>query len=86
MSELSSPLSLCLRLNSALFTGECGTNPVDQWQIRQALKERFPTKAWVDVFSKADLLQQVFYEAEPQSHSKELTDVSTMTNDDHSQS
>lgn len=32
----------------------------DQWRIRSELRQRFPGKPWVDVLSKADLLQPVF--------------------------
>ena len=32
----------------------------DQWRIRSELRARFPDKPWVDVLSKADLLQAVF--------------------------
>jgi GTPase Era involved in 16S rRNA processing len=46
------------------LTGDCGTNVGDQWAIRAELRARFPGKAWVDVLSKADLLQPVFEEAD----------------------
>ena len=36
----------------------------DQWAVRQELRERFPNKPWLDVFSKADLLHQVFSAAD----------------------
>ena len=45
-------------------TGDCGMKPIDQWRIRQALKAQFPGKAWMDVFSKSDLLQETFAEAD----------------------
>lgn len=45
------------------LTEECGTSVADQWLIRQELKQRFPDKPWVDVLSKADLLQDVWEEA-----------------------
>jgi nucleolar GTP-binding protein len=32
----------------------------DQWLIRAELKSRFPNKPWVDVLSKADLLEPVW--------------------------
>ena len=41
------------------LTEECGTSVSDQWAIRQEVKERYPEKFWVDVFSKADLLEEV---------------------------
>lgn len=46
------------------LTGQCGTTPADQWAIRGALKADFSNKPWVDVFSKADLLVDVFGEAD----------------------
>ena len=36
----------------------------DQWRIRSELRQRFPDKPWVDVLSKADLLQPVFAAAD----------------------
>ena len=55
---------------AALFvmdlTGECGTSVDKQWRIRADLKARFPHKAWLDVLSKADLLEDVFAAAEQQ--------------------
>jgi GTP1/Obg family GTP-binding protein len=45
------------------LTEECGTSVADQWLIRHELKQRFPDKPWVDVLSKADLLQDVWQEA-----------------------
>lgn len=42
------------------LTGDCGTSVADQWAIRQHLRERFPTKLWLDVLSKADLLKEDF--------------------------
>jgi nucleolar GTP-binding protein len=45
------------------LTGHCGTSPADQWRIRGELKGRFEGKSWVDVFSKADLLTDVFEQA-----------------------
>jgi nucleolar GTP-binding protein len=46
------------------LTGECGTSLLHQWKIRQELKERFPGKIWIDVFSKADLLLADFAAAD----------------------
>lgn len=48
------------------LTEECGTSVADQWLIRQELKQRFPSKPWVDVLSKADLLQVVWQEVKQQ--------------------
>jgi GTPase Era involved in 16S rRNA processing len=45
------------------LTEECGTSVADQWLIRHELKQRFPDKPWVDVLSKADLLQDIWQEA-----------------------
>lgn len=42
------------------LTGECGTTVTDQWAIRAELKRRFPTKPWIDVLSKADMLGSEF--------------------------
>jgi nucleolar GTP-binding protein len=54
--------------SSVLFvadlTEECGTSVADQWAIRCELRARFPAKPWVDVLSKADLLQDVWRQAE----------------------
>ncbi len=41
------------------LTGQCGTSPSVQWQIRADLRSRFPDKPWLDVFTKQDLLQDV---------------------------
>ena len=38
------------------LTGQCGTSVAAQWDIRQDLKQAFPAKPWLDVFTKADLL------------------------------
>ena len=46
------------------LTGDCGTSVAHQWLIREELRARFPDKAWLDVLSKADLLQTVFAEAD----------------------
>lgn len=43
-------------------TEECGTSISEQWEIYQELRARYPTKPWVDVISKADLLQQEIQE------------------------
>eukprot|EP00879_Flechtneria_rotunda_P031545 GHRR01034468.1.p1 GENE.GHRR01034468.1~~GHRR01034468.1.p1 ORF type:complete len:187 (+),score=108.74 GHRR01034468.1:146-706(+) len=48
------------------LTEECGTSVADQWMIRQGLKSRFPDKPWVDVLSKADLLQEVWQQVDQQ--------------------
>lgn len=45
------------------LTGHCGTSLADQWKIRGELKGRFEGKPWVDVFSKADLLTDMFEQA-----------------------
>lgn len=45
------------------LTEECGTSVLEQWLIRQELKQRFPGKPWVDVLSKADLLEDVWQAA-----------------------
>ena len=41
------------------LTEECGCSVQDQWGVRCELKRRFPAKAWLDVFSKADMLHTV---------------------------
>ena len=41
------------------LTGQCGTSPSTQWQIRADLRARFPDKPWLDVFTKQDLLLEV---------------------------
>jgi nucleolar GTP-binding protein len=38
------------------LTAECGTSVQNQLEIRKDVKERFPDKPWIDVFSKADQL------------------------------
>ncbi|KAL4859859.1 Nucleolar GTP-binding protein 1 [Chlorella vulgaris] len=48
------------------LTGECGTTVANQWHIREELRARFPGKPWVDAFSKADLLEEEFDEADVQ--------------------
>lgn len=57
------------------LTGECGTSLVDQWMIRDELKTRFPDKAWIDVFSKADILQEEFSEADEISDTPVIADL-----------
>lgn len=42
------------------LTGGCGMSVPHQWAVRQDLRQRFPAKPWLDVFSKADLLDSVF--------------------------
>ncbi|EIE24639.1 P-loop containing nucleoside triphosphate hydrolase protein [Coccomyxa subellipsoidea C-169] len=46
------------------LTGQCGTSPATQWQIRADLRARFPNKPWLDVFTKQDLLQDVHAQAQ----------------------
>jgi len=46
------------------LTGECGTSLLHQWKIREELRDRFPDKMWIDVFSKADLLLADFAAAD----------------------
>lgn len=46
------------------LTAECGTSVANQWAIRKELLERFPGKPWIDVFSKADLLEEELDEAD----------------------
>ena len=41
------------------LTGQCGTSVAAQWDIRQDLKMAFPAKPWLDVFTKADLLEEL---------------------------
>lgn len=49
--------------SSVLFvmdlTGQCGTSVAAQWDIRQDLKQAFPANPWLDVFTKADLLEEL---------------------------
>ena len=45
-------------------TEECGTCLEDQLAIRAHLKESFPSKSWIDVFSKLDLLIDSVHQAE----------------------
>ncbi|GLC36316.1 hypothetical protein PLESTB_000774700 [Pleodorina starrii] len=46
------------------LTEECGTSVDDQWAIRQEVRARFPDRPWIDVLSKADMLQDVFAAAD----------------------
>ncbi|XP_058736805.1 nucleolar GTP-binding protein 1-like [Vicia villosa] len=39
------------------LSGECGTSPSDQFSIYKEIRERFSGHLWLDVVSKADLLQ-----------------------------
>ncbi|KAF6264314.1 P-loop containing nucleoside triphosphate hydrolase protein [Scenedesmus sp. NREL 46B-D3] len=48
------------------LTEECGTSVADQWAIRRELRARFPSKPWLDVLSKADLLQDEWQQVEQQ--------------------
>ena len=50
------------------LTGECGTSVGDQWAIRKELRERFPGKPWLDVFSKTDLLEEEFDAADDRNN------------------
>ena len=47
---------------AALFvfdlTEECGCSVQQQWCIRTELLQRFPHKLWIDVISKADMLEK----------------------------
>ena len=42
------------------LTEECGCSVQQQWQVRSELLQRFPHKLWIDVLSKADLLEEEF--------------------------
>lgn len=74
MERLTVACMECLP-TSVLFvmdlTGECGTSPAAQWQIRANLKARFPDKAWLDVFTKADLLEEVQAQAQAEAESND---------------
>lgn len=52
---------------AALFvldlTEGCGCSVQDQWHIRRELLQRFPSKLWIDVITKADLLEEEIDEA-----------------------
>lgn len=45
-------------------TEHCGTSLENQLKIRSELKDTFPDKQWIDVFSKADLLKEPLQQAE----------------------
>lgn len=38
---------------------ECGSDLKSQWNIRQTLQSRFRGEHWIDVFSKADVLNDI---------------------------
>lgn len=40
------------------LTEGCGASVAQQWRVRRRLREAFPDRAWVDVISKGDLLQE----------------------------
>ncbi|GMH32221.1 hypothetical protein BSKO_00055 [Bryopsis sp. KO-2023] len=42
------------------LTEECGTSIADQLVLKDELKDRYPQKPWINVFSKEDLLTEVF--------------------------
>ena len=46
------------------LTEECGTSAADQWDIRTELRQRYAGRAWIDVLSKADMLGDVFRDAD----------------------
>eukprot|EP00892_Ulva_mutabilis_P010762 jgi/Ulvmu1/8058/UM004_0295.1 len=52
---------------AALFvldlTEGCGCSVQDQWHIRRELLQRFPSKLWIDVITKIDLLEEEVDEA-----------------------
>lgn len=52
------------------LTGECGTSVADQWAIRRDLRERFQGKPWLDVLSKADLLEEELDAADDRNNAK----------------
>ena len=39
------------------LTEECGCSIQEQWRIRTSLLQQFPEKLWIDVVSKADMLE-----------------------------
>lgn len=45
------------------LTEECGTKIADQMILREKIQAKFPSKRWLDVFSKEDLLQGCFEQA-----------------------
>lgn len=61
------------------LTGECGTSVADQWAIRTELKERFQGKPWLDVLSKADLLEEEFDEADDRNNNLNINNNSSDT-------
>lgn len=61
------------------LTEECGTSVADQWAIRRELRARFPAKPWIDVLSKADLLQEVWQEVEQQRQHSNSSSESAAT-------
>lgn len=46
------------------LTEGCGCSVQDQWEIRRELLQRFPYKLWIDVITKADLLEEEIDEAQ----------------------
>lgn len=46
------------------LTEGCGCSVQDQWHIRRELLQRFPYKLWIDVITKADLLEEEIDEAQ----------------------
>lgn len=63
------------------LTAECGTSVENQLEIRKDLRERFPTKSWVDVFSKADQLYRVDGYDEYAATVPQALKVSSLTGD-----
>lgn len=66
--EMLTVASLAYLPTSVMFvvdlTEQCGTTAAKQWKIRCELRRRFPTKPWVDVISKSDLLTALLQEAD----------------------
>jgi nucleolar GTP-binding protein len=62
------------------LTGECGTSVADQWAIRAELRERFEGKPWLDVLSKADLLEEEFDEADNRNRANNADNNSSSSN------
>lgn len=46
------------------LTEDCGTTLSDQWEIRQGLQKRFRDRLWLDVLTKADLLEDELKEGD----------------------
>eukprot|EP00798_Chlamydomonas_sp_ICE-L_P021029 gene21029-27898_t len=46
------------------LTEECGTSVQDQWEIRHEVRERYPSKPWLDAFSKSDMLDDILAEGD----------------------